>query len=137
MENDLFLSEKEQIRKAGEKRYGKGSFRITDQNIYIDYKKVLGKTENIVIPRENILDIEIKKSGSDASGFGPGFGADYKLYWYILDIKLKDGNGFQIYLGQPSNLPKEYVEKMTVNLRAIMELLNPENTPEKFPWEEQ
>ena len=135
MENQLFFTEKVQLRIKGENRYGKGAIRITDQNIYLDYKKVLGQMQNYVIPRENIETADILKSGPDATGYGPGWGANYKLWWYILDIKLKDGNAFQMYIGQPWNYPQKLNLQVTSDLKAIMQILNPQGSPEKFPWE--
>ena len=39
IEKELYFSPKEKIRKTGEKRYGKGTFKITNQYLYLDYKR--------------------------------------------------------------------------------------------------
>jgi len=135
MENDLFFSEKIQLRKKGENRYGKGSFRITDQNVYLNYKKALSQPQNFVIPREQIESADILKSGPDAVGYGPGWGANYRMWWYILNIKLRDGNDFQMYIGQPWQMPPKIYLKMSENLKAIMQILNPQGPPKQFPWD--
>jgi len=135
MENELFFGARLQFRKKGEKSYGKGTLRITDQNVYINYKKTLGKQENYVIPKPKIETAELSRSGPDASITGPAFGANYRLWWYILDIKLKDGKDFQMYIGQPWTMKQEYYEQVYKNIKTIMQLLNPIGPPQKFPWD--
>jgi len=40
-----------------------------------------------------------------------------------------------MYIGQPWTYPEKLNLKMTSNLKSILKILNPENFPEKFPWE--
>jgi len=136
MENDLFISDNVQIRKKGENRYGKGKIRITDENIYLDFKKILTDPENYTIPRDKIEKTEVTKSGPNAEIIGPGYGAGYKTWWYILDIKVKEGDAFQMYIGQPWAMSKQMLDQITSDVKTITQILNPPGSNIQIPWEQ-
>ena len=130
-ENELFFSEKEKIRKRGEKRYGKGSIRITDQNIYFEYKRKRKIEQHKVAIKDIEKALPIMEHFMHMPIATPGY-ANVPQDWHVLDIKLRDGSGFQVYIGTPTygkdalNVPK---------FDKIMELLNPPGTIPEDPWQ--
>ena len=133
-QSELFFSPKEQIRKKGEKRYGKGSLKITKQNLEIDYKKVLGQAEHYVISRDKIEKAILVQEKPPVEFYGVGASLA-NMPWYILDIRLKDENGFQIYVGQPGAAIKKVRDRIVQKYDKIMMLLNPPGTLPEKPWE--
>lgn len=53
MEKEIFSTEI-QIRRIGERRYGKGKIKITDKNVYISFKKLFSSPQTFTIPKEEI-----------------------------------------------------------------------------------
>jgi len=43
--------------KREERRYGKGTIHITDKNVYINFKKFLGKPQSFSFPRSDVEDV--------------------------------------------------------------------------------
>lgn len=122
MEKEIFSSN-EQIRRVGEKRYGKGTIKITEKNIYINFKKTLGKPQAFSIARDQVDKVEFMKRGLPVKIVGPGFPIGSEQTWYTIDIKLKDGDGFNIYVGELWRMAKDYQDKHLEKYRKIQEIL--------------
>ena len=122
MEKEIFSSS-EQIRRVGEKRYGKGTIKITEKNIYINFKKTLGKPQVFTIPRDQVDKVEFMKRGLPVKIVGPGFPIGSEQTWYTMDIKFKDGDGFNIYIGELWRMTKDYQDKHLEKYRKIQEIL--------------
>ena len=133
--NELFFSPKESIRKTGEKRYGKGTLKITDQNLYLEYKRALGQPEHYVISKDKIEKVMLIKENPPVEVVGPGYGFGSDQWWYVLDIRLKEGNGFQMMVGQPWRAMKKIADKMVQKYDRVMELLNPPGVLPENPWD--
>ena len=114
----------EQIRKIGETRYGKGILRITDSAVYLYYKKVFGKPEEFTIPLEQIEKVEFTKDGLPIQIVGPGYSSWSDQSWLILDIKLRDQQGFNIFVGDLSRMPRKKAEERYEKYKKILEILN-------------
>jgi hypothetical protein len=56
MEKEIF-STNVSIRRIGERRYGKGTIRITDKNVYINFKKFLSKPQAFTFPRDQVAKV--------------------------------------------------------------------------------
>jgi len=119
---DLFESI-EQIRKMGETRYGKGTLKITDSEVLLSYKKMFGKPEEFVIPRVQIEKVEFTNHGLPIQIIGPGF-SPYDQTWLVLDVKLKDGDGFNIFVGELARMPRKKAEEQYNKYKKIVEILN-------------
>ena len=126
MVENIFES-REQIRKIGETRYGKGIFRITDSFVYLNYKKILGKQEEFTIPLEQIEKVEFTKDGLPIEFVGPGYAIGSDQSWLILDIKLKNQQGFNIFVGDLARMPRKKSEQIFEKYKKIIEILNPSN----------
>ena len=130
-EVELFFSEKEKIRKTGEKRYGKGTFRITNKYLYLDYRRKR-QNENHKIPIKNIVKALPFLDHFMHMPIATPSTANMPQDWHVLDIKLTDGSGFQIYIGTPTwgggigLIPK---------FDKVMELLNPPGSIPEDPWQ--
>lgn len=124
MVEDIFES-KEQIRKIGERRYGKGIFRITDSFVYLNYKKILGKQEEFTIPLDQIEKVEFTKDGLPIELIGPNYAPGSDQSWLILDIKLKNQKGFNIFVGDLARMPRKKAEKLYSKYKKIIGILNP------------
>ena len=115
----------EQIRKKGETRYGKGTLTITDSNIYLNYKKLLGKTEEFTIPRKEIEKVEFTKDGLPIVIVGPGYSPYSDQSWLVMDIILKNGDGFNIFVGDLKRMPRKKAEERFGKYKKILEIMNP------------
>lgn len=124
MVGEIFES-KEQIRKMGETRYGKGILRITDSELYLNYKKVLGKPEEFIISRNQIEKVEFTKDGLPIQIVGPGFSPWTDQSWLIIDVKLKDNTGFNIFVGDLSRMPRKKAEEIYQKYDKMVRILNP------------
>ena len=123
MVENIFES-KEQIRKTGEKRYGKGIFRITDSSLYMNYKKMFGKQEEFSIPLNQIEKVEFTKDGLPIEFVGPGYAIGSDQSWLILDIKLKSQQGFNIFVGDLARMPRKKSEEIYSKYKKIIEIFN-------------
>lgn len=121
-EKEIF-SAKVQIRKIGERRYGKGMLKITDKNIRVSFKKFLGKPQEFTIPISQVVDVEFKVRDLPIKVVGPGFPFGSEQTWVTLDIKLKDGSGFNIYVGELWRMGKDAQEKHLEKYRQIQKIL--------------
>ena len=130
-ETELFFSKKESIRKTGEKRYGKGTVKITDKALYLDYKKLGGKPEQYVISVNEIIEAFPRMQSTNLPVEPIGLGSQD---WIILDIKTNDGSGFQLMIGQPFLAVKKVRNKMYQKYNKIIELLNTEEGLSRIPW---
>lgn len=122
MEKEIFSTEV-QIRKIGERRYGKGKIKITDKNIYINFKKLLSRPQTLTIPREKIEKVEFKTNELPIKIVGPGYPFGSEQTWVTMDIVLKDGGGFTIYVGELWRMSKETREKYLEKYMKIKEIL--------------
>ena len=122
MEKEIY-SAKVQIRRIGERRYGKGEIRITDKNVYISYKKFLSKPQKFVIPRDEIAKVEFKVKELPIKFIGPGYSFGDEQTWVVMDIVLKSGGGFTIYVGEVWRIREEDREKFLEKYKRIKEIL--------------
>lgn len=121
-EEEIFSTEV-QIRKIGERSYGKGTLKITDKNIHVNFKKFLGKPQEFTIPKSQVSDVEFKVRDLPIKVVGPGFPFGSEQTWVTMDIKLKDGSGFTIYVGELWRMSKDAQEKHLERYRAIQRIL--------------
>ena len=124
MVENIFES-KEQIRKIGETRYGKGIFRITNSFLYLNYKKILGKQEEFTIPLDQIEKVEFTKDGLPIELVGPTYAIGSDQSWLILNIKIKNQQGFNIFVGDLARMPRKKSEEIFSKYKKIIEILNP------------
>lgn len=108
-----------QIRKAGETRYGKGEIEITEDLVRLRYKKFMSKKQEVTLSRSDIEKAEFQNRELPIEIVGPGFFWDQG--WITLELVMRDGEGYTLYVGQPGNLPAgkvgPYLEKfMTIYL---------------------
>jgi hypothetical protein len=108
-----------QIRKAGETRYGKGKIEITEDRVRLRYKKFMSKKQEVTLSRSDIEKAEFQNRELPIEIVGPGFFWDQG--WITLELVMRDGEGYTLYVGQPGNLPAgkvgPYMEKfMTIYL---------------------
>jgi len=108
-----------QIRKAGETRYGKGEIEITEDLVRLRYKKFMSKKQEVTLSRSDIEKAEFQNRELPIEIVGPGFFWDQG--WITLELVMRDGEGYTLYVGQPGNLPAgkvgPYMEKfMTIYL---------------------
>lgn len=122
MEKEIFSGEF-QIRKLGEKRYGKGRIRVTDENVYISYKKLFSKLQEFVIPRKEVEKVEFKTKGLPIKIVGPGFPFGSEQTWVTMDIILKNGKGFTIYVGELWRMSEEARKKHIEKFMKLKEIL--------------
>lgn len=122
MEKEI-LSTNLQIRKIGEKRYGKGEIKITDKNVYISFKKFLSKPQAFTISREEIEKVEFKENEMPIKIVGPGYPFGSEQTWITMDIILKNGEGFTVYVGELWRMSKEAREKYLEKFMRIKEIL--------------
>ena len=110
MENEIFSAEVK-IRKVNETRYGKGEIRITEKSVYLRYKKLLGKEQNVMINREDIAKVEFMERELPVQLVINPTGQ----IWTTLEIILKNGDGYTIMVGSPSfsrsDERKRYMQK--------------------------
>jgi len=110
---DSDFSAEVQIRKFGEKRYGKGEIRIADGAVTMAYKKLLGKRQEASFRLSDVEMVEFQSKGLPFELVGPG--APILQDWITLEIALRDGRGFTIYVGQPHAMNPDkqwnYMEK--------------------------
>jgi len=110
MENEIFSAEVN-VRKANETRYGKGEIRITEKHVYLRYKKLLGKEQNVMISREDIAKVEFMERELPVQLMINPAGQ----IWTTLEIILKNGDGYTIMVGSSSfsrsDERKRYMEK--------------------------
>ena len=109
METEI-LSTDVQVRKSGERRYGKGKIKITDKSVYLSFKKFLGKPQEFVIARKDIAKVEFRSRGLPVEIVGPGYPIGSNQSWVTLEIILKDGSGFTIYVSE-ARFIKARIEK--------------------------
>jgi hypothetical protein len=121
-EKEIF-SAKVQIRKDGERRYGKGTIRITSENIYINFKKFLGKPQTFTIPRSQVAEVEFKIRDLPIKVVGPGFPFGSEQTWVTMDIKLEGDGGFNIYVGELWRMSEDAKEKCLEKYRKIQTIL--------------
>jgi len=119
-EKEIF-SAKVQVRRLGEVRYGKGTLTITDSNLCLNYKKFLGKRQVVTVPREQIAKTEFKnvEGPFEVIGIAP----QKKWNWVTFVITLKDGTGFEFYIGELSLMKPKHREKTIVTYEKIQKLL--------------
>ena len=122
MEKEIF-SANLQIRKIGEKRYGKGTIKITDKNVYINFKKFLGNPQTFTIPRDQVAKVEFKTNELPIKIVGPQYPFGSEQTWITMDIVLKDGSGFTIYVGELWRMSKDAQEKYLEKYKKIQEIL--------------
>lgn len=108
-----------QIRKARETRYGKGEIEITEDLVRLRYKKFMSKKQEVTLSRSDIEKAEFQNMELPIEIVGPGFFWDQG--WITLELVMRDGGGYTLYVGQPGNLPAgkvgPYMEKfMTIYL---------------------
>ena len=110
---DSDFSAEVQIRKFGEKRYGKGEICIADGTVTLAYKKLLGKKQEASFSVDDVEMVEFQSRGLPFELVGPG--APIHQDWITLEIALRDGKGFTVYVGQPHAMNPEkqwrYMEK--------------------------
>jgi hypothetical protein len=119
MEQEIF-SAKVQVRKSGEIRYGKGTIKITDRNVYLDYKKFLSKRQTITIPRNHIAKVEFKDVEAPFEMIAP---IRQKFSWVIFVITLKDGTGFEFFVGEVARMKPKDREKYVGKYEKILKIL--------------
>ena len=130
-EAELFFSEKEKIRKTGEKRYGKGSIKITNKYLYLDYKRKR-QIEQHRIPLSSIIEALPFLDHYIHMPIATPSTANMPQDWHVLDIKLNDGTGFQVYIGTPTwGGGIGLIQKFD----KVMKLLNPPGVIPKDPWQ--
>lgn len=122
MEAEIFSADV-QVRKLGEKRYGKGKIRITDKSVNLSFKKLIGKLQEFEIARNDIVKVEFRDRELPFEIVGPGHPIGSDQSWITLEIILNDGNGFTIYVGQPRYLTSNTREKYMEKFRKIYEIL--------------
>ena len=83
MEKEVFSTEV-QVRRIGERRYGKGTLKITDKNLHLNYKKFLSKRQIITIPRNQIAKTEFRNVEGPFEIIGPA--PQNKWSWVIFTI---------------------------------------------------
>jgi hypothetical protein len=121
-EKEIF-SAKVQIRKDGERRYGKGTIKITSENIYINFKKFLGKPQTFAVPRSQVAEVEFKVRDLPIKVVGPGFPFGSEQTWVTMDIKLEGDGGFNIYVGELWRMSEDAKEKCLEKYRKIQTVL--------------
>lgn len=121
-ETEIF-SAKVQIRRNGERRYGKGILKIMDKNIHINFKKFLSKPQEFTIPRSQIVEVEFKVRDLPIKLVGPGFPFGSEQTWVTMDITSKDGIGFNIYVGELWRMSKDAQERHLEKYRKIQSIL--------------
>jgi len=92
-----------QIRQAGETRYGKGEIEITRTHVRLSWKKFMGKKQEALFPRSDIARVEFRDRELPIEIVGPGFTWDHG--WITLEIALRGGSEYTIYVGQLGILP--------------------------------
>ncbi len=117
MEAEIFSTDV-QIRKSGERRYGKEKIKITDKSVYLSFKKFLGKPQAFTIARKDITKVEFRNRGLPFEIVGPGYPIGSDQSWVTLDIILKDGSGFTIYVGEA-----RFLETRIEKFRKIYDIL--------------
>lgn len=120
MEKEVFSTEV-QVRRIGERRYGKGTLKITDKNLHLNYKKFLSKRQIVTIPRNQIAKTEFRNVEGPFEIIGPA--PQNKWSWVIFTIKLKDGTGFEFYVGELSMMKPEARKKVIAKYEKIQKLL--------------
>lgn len=122
MEKEIFSAEV-QVRRIGERRYGKGTLAITDKNLHLNYKKFLSKRQTVTIPRDQIAKTEFRSVEMPFEIIGPF--PQRKFGWVIFAIKLKDGTGFEFFVGDVSMMTPEGREEFIAKskYKKIQELL--------------
>lgn len=121
-EKEIF-SAKVQIRKNGERRYGKGTIKITDRDIHVNFKKFLGKPQSFTIPRSQVTEVEFKVRDLPIKLVGPAFPFGSEQTWVTMDIRLKDGSGFNIYVGELWRMNEDSQEEHLKKYRNIQRIL--------------
>ena len=127
LEREVFSANDVQIRKADETRYGKGEMRITEGYVYLRYKKFLGKEQSIRINCEDIAKVEFRDRGLPIEIIGPGF-SQAQQSWVTLEIILKDGGGYTLYVGQPPLVKPDKIEEFMGKFHTIHRILT-QGTP--------
>ncbi|TRO46395.1 hypothetical protein E2P65_05820 [Candidatus Bathyarchaeota archaeon] len=119
-----------QIRKFGERRYGKGEIRVDDDVVTLAYKKLLGKKVEASFRVSEVEMVEFRSKGLPFEIVGPG--APIYQDWITLEIALRGGGGFTIYVGQPAAMNPEkqwvYMEKFY----TLYEILDSDPSPHAF-----
>ena len=73
-----------QVRRIGERRYGKGTLMITDKNLHLNYKKFMSKRQILTVPRDQIAGTEFRSAGMPFEIVGPA--PQRKWSWVILRL---------------------------------------------------
>lgn len=121
-EKENFLA-KARIRKIGERRYGKGTIKITDKNIHVNFNKFLGRPQSFIIPRSQVAEVEFKVRELPIKPVGSGFPFGNEQTWVTMDVKLKDDGGFNIYVGELWRMSEGSREKYLEKYRKIQRIL--------------
>ena len=108
-----------QICKAGETRYGKGEIEITEDSVHLRYKKFMGKKQEVTLRRSDIEKAEFRNRELPIEIVDLSFFWDQS--WTALELVMKGGECYTLYVGRPGNLPvgkaEPYMEKfMTIYL---------------------
>ena len=104
-----------QIRKTGETRYVKGEIEITEDRIHLRYKKFMGKRQEVTLSRSEIEKAEFQNMELPIEIVGPGFFRDQN--WITLELMMKGGEGYTLYVEQPGKLP---AGKVGPNMEKLM-----------------
>lgn len=116
-----------QIRQAGETRYGKGEIEITRTLVRLAWKKFMGKRQEASFPRSDIAGVEFRDRELPFEIVGPGFNWDQG--WITLELSLRDGGGYTIYVGQLGILPPKKLVGFFDRFLTIYLMLSSDREP--------